>query len=322
VQSSPHLAQVAFSVTDLERTFAFYRDLLGFLPAGGTEAFRGPLASVVQGLPEAASICWWLVDQREFMQLEMFEFESPPVRPLPDDWRPCDIGYTAVGLHVRELDGVLERLAAAGVRPVAPAAGPAGARRACVRDPEGVLLELVEEDPLGPLSAAPARHEVPVVARRVTVSVPDLAKAERFWVDTLGLVPADRVAPDGAERDALRGLPGARCDGLLCRAGDFEVELLQYHEPRGRARPDGYRISDQGILNVALGFREIEPWRELYERILRNGYTSNCDPVQLGPGGVVYCNDDQGFSVELLCCPPEMDADFGFTPGATPTRSR
>jgi catechol 2,3-dioxygenase-like lactoylglutathione lyase family enzyme len=322
MQSSPHLAQIAFSVTDLARTFAFYRDVLGFLPAGGTEAFRGPGASLVQGLPDAASVCWWLVDQREFMQLEMFEFESPPVRPLPDDWRPCDIGYTAVGLHVHDLDAALGRLDAAGVRPVAPVGGPPGARRVCVRDPEGVLLELMEDDPRSPAAPARPRSEIPVVARRVTASVPDLAKAERFWVDTLGLSRATDIALDGPEHDALRGLPDARRDTLLLWAGDFLVELVQYHEPRGRPWPESYRISDQGILNVALGFREIQQLRELWERVIRNGYTSNSDVVELGQGGVVYCNDDQGFSVELLCCPPEMDADFGFTPGATPTRSR
>ena len=33
------------------------------------------------------------------------------------------------------------------------------------------------------------------------------------------------------------------------------VELVQYTEPAGRPRPPGYRISDQGLLNIAFGFR-------------------------------------------------------------------
>ena len=86
--TTPHLAQIAFSVTDLTRTHSFYRELLGFEPAGGTESFRGRLTSEVQGLPDAAATCWWMVDQRAFMQLELFQFESPPVCPLPEDWRP------------------------------------------------------------------------------------------------------------------------------------------------------------------------------------------------------------------------------------------
>jgi catechol 2,3-dioxygenase-like lactoylglutathione lyase family enzyme len=309
----PHLAQIAFSVTDLKGTHAFYRDALGFLPAGGTESFRGPVASLVQGLPDAASICWWMVDQRDFMQLEMFEFESPPVRPLPGDWRPCDIGYASIGLHVRDFDAVLARLDAAGARPLAPALGGAGARRVCVRDPEGVLLELMEDDSRPAGAPRRLRPEVGVVARSVTVSVPDLARARR--------TEARGPALHGPEHEALWGLAGARRETLLLDGGDFFVELVQYVEPRGRPRPEGYRISDQGILNVALGFRDKAEFFEVYRRVLDAGYSSNCDAIDLGDGGVVYLNDDQGFSVEMLCASPAMDEAIGFTPRETGTLS-
>ncbi|MHC4708911.1 MAG: VOC family protein [Planctomycetota bacterium] len=316
-----HLAQIAFSVMDLERTHAFYRDLLGFVPAGGTESFRGPLASEVQGLPDAASICWWMVDQREFMQLEMFQFESPPVRPRPDGWRPCDIGYTAVGLHVRDLDGLLARLDAAGTQLLAPVLGPRGSRRACVLDPDGVLLELMEDDPT-PRSPSPRlRPDIPVVARSVTASVPDLARAHRFWVDTLGLSEARDSSLHSAEHEALWGLAGAARETVLLEANDFLIELVQYTDPRGRPWPRGYRISDQGILNIAFGFRELSQFREIYQRVVEQGYKPNREAVEFGDGGVVYVNDDQGFSVELLCANPAADAAIGFAPRETGTLS-
>src|SRR5204863_9652986 len=85
------LAQIASSVTDLRRTQRWYRDVLGLEPAGGTNLFAGPVASMVQGVPRAASTCWWLVDRQDQFQLELFEFRSPPVRRLPPDWRPCDV---------------------------------------------------------------------------------------------------------------------------------------------------------------------------------------------------------------------------------------
>jgi catechol 2,3-dioxygenase-like lactoylglutathione lyase family enzyme len=321
VTTHPHFSQIAFSVIDLERTHAFYEDVLGFLPAGGTESFRGPGASLVQGLPDAASTCWWMVDQREFMQLEMFQFESPPVRPLPDDWRPCDIGYTAVGLHLNDLDDALKRLEEAGTQPLTPVGGRAGARRVCVRDTEGVLLELMEDDPCPPGASPRLRPQVPVVARSVTASVPDLEKARRFWVEALGLSEARDVTLHGPEHEALWGLAGAQRDTLLLQAGEFLIELVQYSEPCGRPWPEGYRISDQGILNVALGFREMKEFREVYERVIDRGYTSNFEPVEFGEGGVVYCNDDQGFSVELMCAPPALDEAIGFVPRPTGTLS-
>ena len=41
------LSQIALSVTDLRRTQRWYREVLGLEPAGGTNLFAGPLASMV-----------------------------------------------------------------------------------------------------------------------------------------------------------------------------------------------------------------------------------------------------------------------------------
>ena len=66
------LCQIALSVTDLRRSHAWYRDALGLVPSGGTNTFMGPISSMVQGVPRAASTCWWLVDRQDRFQLELF----------------------------------------------------------------------------------------------------------------------------------------------------------------------------------------------------------------------------------------------------------
>ena len=60
------LCQVAFSVTDLDRTHLWYQNTLGFLPSGGTWLFRGFIASTIQGIPDVVSNTKWLVDQQNF----------------------------------------------------------------------------------------------------------------------------------------------------------------------------------------------------------------------------------------------------------------
>ena len=83
----PRLSQVAFSVVDLAATERWFREGLGFWPAGGSRGMmRGPLASSVQGLPRVASTCWWMVDRKEFFQLEMFQFERPLARLMPSQF--------------------------------------------------------------------------------------------------------------------------------------------------------------------------------------------------------------------------------------------
>lgn len=310
----PHLCQIAFSVTDLERTHRFYRDALGFVPSGGTRLFRGPLASRIQGLPNAASTCWWLMDQQEFKQLELFQFTSPHPKPLPADWRPCDIGYTMVGLHVSDFDTAVARLDDAGARALTPPMLHRGKRRVCVRDPEGVLLELMEDDPRPVGAPTRQRVKVPVAARCVRLSVPNLGKSRRFFVETLGCTEATPIAIHTEEHEALWGLEGAQRKTLLLWAGDFLLELVQYTDPVGKPWPETYRISDQGLLNIAFGFRKKATFNAVHRRVLAAGYTANWRPLNLGAWAVVYTNDDQGFSVELLFCRRWYDRWLGFVP--------
>jgi NAD(P)-dependent dehydrogenase (short-subunit alcohol dehydrogenase family)/catechol 2,3-dioxygenase-like lactoylglutathione lyase family enzyme len=317
-----HLNQIAMSVTDLRRTHAWYRQVFGFMPAGGTSAFKGYLAEKIQGVKGAASTCWWLADQQDYFQLELFEFEKPEVRPLSPDWRLCDIGYAMVGLHVVDFDAALSRLAEQGSAALSEPLGEPGCRRVCVRDPEGVLLEIMEDDVLASTSARPVRGDVPVVTRCITVSVADLEKSRVFFVDVLELDIVSDISLHTDTHEALWGLVGARRTSLLLRAGDVLVELVQYSDPLGRAQALDYRISDQGLLNIALGFRSRKEFQRIYQRCLNAGIHGNWRPLRLGAWSVVYVNDEQGFSVELLHVEPWYDGFMGFRPKPAPIYKR
>ena len=312
------LSQIAVSVTDLRRTQRWYREVLGLEPSGGTNLFAGPLAAMVQGVPRAASTCWWLLDRQELFQLELFEFRRPLVRRLPEEWRPCDVGYTTASFCVDDLDAALTRAATAGTAPLTAPLGAPGNRRSCLRDPEGVLIELMEEDPRAAEPRPRPRPRLPAVARAVTLSVSDLERSARFFGEVLGLEAAEGVALHGPEHEALWGLEGARRESLLMWADDFLVELVRYLDPVGRPWPPGYRISDQGIVNIAFGFRERTEFEAAHERCLEAGFRGNGPPLRLGPWSVVYVNDDQGFSVELLHVERWYERQMGFWPRPTP----
>ncbi len=306
------LCQIAMSVTDLPRTHAWYTGAFGYVPSSGTNSFKGYLAEKIQGITGARSTCWWLSDQQEFFQLELFQFHRPETRPMPTDWRPCDIGYSALGLLVRNFDETLERLRVLGTEPLTAPQGEPGERRVCVRDPEGVLLELFEKDPLAH-RGIPVRPEIPVLTLSVTVSVPDLAQARAYFCDALGLEAVD-LDLHGPEHEALWGLAGATAERILLRAGDSLVELVEYRDPVGKPPAADYRVSDQGLLNIALGFRSTKLFRAVYERAIQAGNRANWRPFSMGAWNVVYVNDPQGFSVELLQVQPWYDGRMGFSP--------
>ncbi len=124
---APPLNQIAFSVVDLRLTERWFREGFGLLPAGGSRALmRGPLAANVQGLPRAASTCWWLLGRNSWFQLELFQFERPIAKLMPADFRPCDIGYTRIGIWVEDFDATLKRLAGLGSQPLTAPLGRAG----------------------------------------------------------------------------------------------------------------------------------------------------------------------------------------------------
>ncbi len=284
VHASVRLCQIAASVTDLRRTQRWYRDVLGLEPAGGTNLFAGPLASLVQGVPRSASTCWWLVDRQGFFQVELFEFRSPLVRRLPVGWRPCDVGYTTISFSVSDLEGTMARATDAGTSALTEPIGEPGERRVCVRDPEGVLIELMEDDPRGQTERERPRLQIPSVARAITLSVTDLERARRFFGDVLGLEPGGAL--HRPEHEALWGLDGAKREVLTLWADDIAVELTEYAEPPGRPWPPGYRISDQGLLNVAFGFHRRSEFEAAYERCVEAGLRGNGPPLRLGPWSV------------------------------------
>jgi short-subunit dehydrogenase len=310
------LSQVAVSVADLRRSQRWYREVAQLLPAGGTNTFMGPIAAAIQGVPGAASTCWWLVDAQDQFQLELFEFRSPAARPLPPDWRPSDVGYSTLGIHVGDLDAVLERAGALGSPPLGPPLGKPGERRACVRDPDGVLVELMEDDPrVGP--ERPRPHESPSATRFVTLSVADLDGAIHTFRDVLGLEEAG-TALHGPEHEALWGLAGATSERVCLLAEDMFVELVSYSDPAPRPLPDGYRISDLGLLNVAFGFRDRGDFDTAVERARGHWLRPNSRVARLGAWSVVYVNDAQGTSIELLHVEPWHERQMGLRPRPTP----
>lgn len=310
----PPLNQIAFSVVDLRRTEAWFHEGLGFLPAGGSIfMMSGPIAAPIQGIPGAASCGWWLVGRNAWFQLELFQFRQPIAKLMPANFRPCDVGYTRMGVHVENFDVALANLARLGSEPMLPPIGGPGARRACVRSPDGVFIEIMEDDPL-PQPAGSERAGCPVAVRSVTLSTPDFDASVAYLTAVNGKGPED-LALHTPEHEALWDLSGASCKRAVFRSGDVVVEVVQYLDPIGKPWPPGYRICDQGILNIAYGARNKADHTRVYERATAFGARSNRKPFHFDKAGVVYVNDNLGFSVEILWLSPgPRDVKYGFEP--------
>lgn len=312
----PPLNQIAFSVLDLRLTEHWFREGLGFLPAGGSRVMASlPLTAYVQGVPKAATTMWWMVGRNPGFQLELFQYRRPIAKLLPADFRPCDIGYSRIGVEVQDFDDALVRLAGLGSKPLAPIQGQPGARRACVRNPDGVYVEILETLLLPPASGE--RSGCKVNIHSVTVSTSDLAASLAYFTAVCGK-PPEASPLHAPEHEALWGLPGAVTQCAVFLAGEVRLEVVQYLSPIGKPWPVGYRICDQGILNIAFGADNKRDFMHMYKRACAQGAKPNGAPVHLPykpRAGVVYVNDALGFSVELVwMAPGKQTYEWGWHP--------
>lgn len=311
-----HVCQVAFSTLSGPALRNWYAQVFGFVMSSKM-VFFPPSTSRVQGIPGAWEKCSWLIDQQDYFQLEFFQFWRPQSRPKPLAWRPCDIGYNMMGVAVRDLDQVLRNVAAFSGEHCISLAGEKGERRAYVRDPESNWVEIYERDPVDDLDGgkhSSRRPEIPAVVRSMRASVPDLQQARRTYVDALGFEVVDGYSLHTDEDEAHWGLAGAKAERLLVRASNFLLELVKYEQPAASYWPEGYSLSDQGIMNIALGYRDRSRYDRDFSQAVRHGMEPNGEVLDAGVFRVMYLNDKQGFSTEMLYARKALWSVSGFSP--------
>src|SRR4051812_33798109 len=114
MRSAMALCQVALSSMDIARSVHWYRRTFNWKTAGEKREREGEAWARVPGLPEAHFTVLCLVEQHEFFQYEMFEFQRPRMRLQPADALPNDIGYSTIGMHVPDFDRVLRQITGTG----------------------------------------------------------------------------------------------------------------------------------------------------------------------------------------------------------------
>lgn len=140
----PH--HMGLQVADLERSLAFYRDVLGFEVVFAWNP-RAPYIAELVGYPgvDLHAAILRLPDSSVF--LELLEYRN--VERHPVDTGTANPGTAHIAFFVDDLDGLYARLTERGVgsvsRPVTPTIGPnRGGRAVYMLDPDGVRVELIE----------------------------------------------------------------------------------------------------------------------------------------------------------------------------------
>ncbi len=136
------------TVSNLERSLAFWRDVLGF-ELSHTAHQTGEMASEITGVA-GAEIKLAVLKAPGGHKVELLEYLGPPERKRHLNLQPCDIGSVHVALIVDDLDAILSTIKASGWKaagkPQTLQSGPnAGKRVVYVRDPDGTTIEFMQQ---------------------------------------------------------------------------------------------------------------------------------------------------------------------------------
>jgi catechol 2,3-dioxygenase-like lactoylglutathione lyase family enzyme len=236
---------ISVTVGDMDRSVAFYRDVLSFEPAGDVEVV-GEDVEHLYGVFGARVRIVTLKLGSERLKLE--QFIAPRGRPIPVDSKSNDRWFQHVAIIVADMDDAFAWLRAHNVEfastgpQLLPLSNPnaGGIAAFYFRDPDGHNLEILhfpkgKGDPKW--QAANGRRFLGIDHSAIVVA--DTAASLGYYRDLLGLTVAGTSENFGVEQEHLNNVFGARLRITSLRAATGPgVELLEYLAPRtGRPAP-------------------------------------------------------------------------------------
>jgi catechol 2,3-dioxygenase-like lactoylglutathione lyase family enzyme len=243
---------VGFTVADMDRSIAFYRDVLGFVPVSDTSVSGRPFELLTGVFGAHARIVRMRLGDEA---IELTEFDAPRGRPFPDDLQPNDHAFQHIAIIVRDMDRAYARLRAHGVEHASTAPqrlpdwnpGAGGIRAFYFRDPDRHFLEILEFPPGKGLAKWHGPGDALFLGiDHTAIVVRDTDASLAFYRDILGLTLAGEGENYDLEQERLNNVFGARLRITTLRAPRGPgIELLEYLAPRtGRPAPADLRAND------------------------------------------------------------------------------
>ena len=258
---------VGFTVSNMERSLAFYAGVLPFSKTSDIEV-AGRDFELLSGVfgARARIVRLQLGDE----QIELTEYKAPRGRPIPDDMKPNDRSFQHIAIIVRDMDAAYARLRSKDVAHGStgpqrlpdwnPNAG--GIRAFYFRDPDGHFLEILQF-PSGKGLEKWHRPGADVFLGidHTAIVVGDTATSLAYYRDTLGLKIAGESENFDVEQEHLNNVFGARLRITALRAAEGPgIELLEYLAPRdGRAAPLDLKANDLVHWQTTLVTSSLEP---------------------------------------------------------------
>jgi catechol 2,3-dioxygenase-like lactoylglutathione lyase family enzyme len=250
---------VGIPVRDMERSRAFYHDVLGFREVADREVFGEPYERLfgVFGV-RLHAVRMRLGD--EF--IELMQFQTPRGRPLPVDSRSNDRWFQHVAIIVSDMDAAYAILRAhhVGYASTAPQRLPdwnpnaGGIQAFYFRDPDDNNLEVLAFPPGKGQAKWQRKDAVFLGIDHTAIVIGNTERSLGFYRDRLGLAVAGASENYGTEQEHLNNVRGAHLRITALRgARGPGIEFLEYLAPTdGRDIPADSRATDAWYWQINL----------------------------------------------------------------------
>jgi catechol 2,3-dioxygenase-like lactoylglutathione lyase family enzyme len=300
---------IGIGVHDVDKTYAFWRKNLCFkAKLNDHTGYDEQMEPILGDKLEMRMLMAMNVAGGGAIEIVQHTSTKPKEPPAPLEWG--DIGILDVGVKVFQIDAVCADLKNRGVEfatPVRRMKLDTGGtvRFAYLRDPDGLLVQLVE-DPAG------KRPRVGGVVH-VTIGVRDIDRARDFYAKVLGfdrvLLETDELT--GADMDEITGGKKTRMV-ILSQPSTLRsalpvlepgsVRLVQTPDYSGKPTFERRRWGDIGCMEFALDVADV---KSTYDSLVALGAEPYVPPthMDMGSGSVgsfAYVKDPDGNTVEMV----------------------
>jgi catechol 2,3-dioxygenase-like lactoylglutathione lyase family enzyme len=307
------LAMIGFTVSDMDRSVAFYSDVLTFEKVADFRV-NGPSYDHLEGVFGANMR---IVHLRLGEQmLELTQYLSPPEgRPIPVPSRSNDLWFEHTAIVVSDMAKAYQVLQRHQVRQISPApqtippsnVPAAGIKALKFRDPDNHDLELLW---FPPGKGAPGWHQAAdrlfLGIDHTAITVSDTEASLAFYRDLLGMKVIGGSLNTGITQEYLDNVFGARVKvtAVAPPEAPAHVEFLEYETPPGgRPMPLDTKANDLWHWQTSLVVGDVEVAAEALRaagvRFVTPDVITVPDPA-LGFSRTVMVLDPDGHAMRLV----------------------
>jgi catechol 2,3-dioxygenase-like lactoylglutathione lyase family enzyme len=292
---------IGLTVSDMDRSVAFYTDVLGFTPVRDVEVTGEAYEALYDVFPIRLRVVDLRLGEEE---IALTEYLAPRGRPAPVDARSNDRWFQHLAIVVRDMDAAYQRLHDRRVTHVSPEpqrlpdwnpqAG--GIRAFYFRDPDGHALELIWFPPgKGDPRWGEPTDRLFLGIDHTAIATGDTEASLAFYRDRLGMRVAGGSRNSGPEQERLNAVRGARLRVTALRAASGPgIELLEYLAPAGgRPYPADARPND--LIHWQTQLVASDP-----ETLAALGRPIHLPDARLGFARAVSLRDPDGHYVEVV----------------------